>query len=89
MANDRLYIVCKRCGEKRMLAKWWGDHFEVPSHPVGPLGMWLTDHWLCEPQDDSFGSFGLVNEAGKLEADEPARIFGPSTSRLLRYIWRK
>jgi hypothetical protein len=47
MANDRLWIECRHCGEKLLLAKFWGDRFETPVAPTEDLASFLNDHWLC------------------------------------------
>lgn len=56
MSNDRLWIQCTACGEKILLAKYWGDRAEV-FHPQEKLNEWLTDHTLitCDKGDGAGG----------------------------------
>lgn len=51
MSNDRICLACSKCGERMMLAKYWGDRFSSGAwYQVGPIAKWVTemDEWLTE-----------------------------------------
>ena len=60
MANNRLYLVCNRCGETLMLAKDYGTGFGL-SVTTDDIAKFLDDHTYCG-YDGSPGDFSIGYE---------------------------
>lgn len=55
MANDRIYIQCKHCREKKTLAKYYPTLAHGVWHPKS-VCEWIEKHMECSP---AFGGFDL------------------------------
>ena len=69
MANNRLYIRCKQCGELCFLGKHFGKHWDFDKNIQGAvLEKFFVDHCFCDesiyPQQP-FNSFELVTQFGQ------------------------
>lgn len=48
MAVDRLYLICKNCGRRRLLFKYWGGGFAQVWKPE-ELEDFVNEHISCSP----------------------------------------
>lgn len=56
MANDRLWIVCKNCKEKRLLIKYYPSFSYVWNDKT--IGDWLLDHLECSNNCHEISLYG-------------------------------
>ena len=62
MANDRIYLRCKKCGAYVKIAKYWGLHYnKVISEDS--LDYWLDSHASCTKDGMTVDNLELLNEA--------------------------
>lgn len=66
MSNDRLWIKCKNCGERTLLAKFWPGRWNVytgknydPAERMTELEAWMNCHTLCDPQSSKHFAMDL------------------------------
>lgn len=69
MANNRLYIRCKHCGQTTYLAKNFGYEYYITNEALEHLNNFLADHAFCFEDCDKEdfkhaegGDFELVDE---------------------------
>jgi hypothetical protein len=70
MANDRIWIVCKSCGSKKLLAKYYPTRF-ADNWPSTDFDEWMYEHMHApcrEPVADlgEDTGFELLTEAQEL-----------------------
>ena len=74
MANDRVYLRCRTCGEAYMLAKWYpGDGFTPKATGYDSLGDWIETHDDCVPialELPPDGGFHTVSERNLVDLRE-------------------
>ena len=78
MADDRLWLKCKECGEKLFLGKffysfeggfYWQNYGEKPEHLEDGLNAFYNKHFFCGDRDIEqrdgpyYGNFKLIYEA--------------------------
>ena len=73
MANNRLYLRCKNCGEELYVGKNFGEPYFISEEKLKEINQFLEDHAFCTEADDSFhiahgGWFELYDE---YHDDEP------------------
>lgn len=56
MANDRILIKCRHCGEKRTLAKYYPSNYGVWGNQVPEIVKFIDTHMACSP---NIGSMSL------------------------------
>lgn len=70
MSNDRIYLVCKSCGKKGLLGKYWGVRFDG-----WDIMSFSEEHVRCSP------NFGLQtlkgDECFKVETESGKTDPGP------------
>lgn len=47
MANDRLYMRCRTCGEAKMLAKYYPGPHSLEIWDSDAMSKWMSDHLEC------------------------------------------
>lgn len=47
MANNRLYIRCKGCGDSTMITKNFGEPYCLDENEVKKLNSFFSDHAFC------------------------------------------
>ena len=71
MANDRIYIRCKKCGEYVRIAKYWGFYYNKVISSDS-LGYWLDSHASCPSDSMTVDNLELINER-EVVALDPGR----------------
>lgn len=68
MAENRLYLRCRQCGEMLFLSKYFYDNpWHIEPDKLKEINKFFDDHNYCENDkyDVYFNSFDLVSEFGK------------------------
>lgn len=66
MANNRLFIKCKRCGCSVQINKTYGGPYYLYDEDVKDLNDFFSEHAYCEPHNPVLsdgGYFELYDEA--------------------------
>ena len=66
MANNRLFIKCRRCGHSVQINKTFGEPYHLYDDDVEELNEFFAEHAYCEPRNPLLsdgGYFELYDEA--------------------------
>ena len=75
MANDRVFIVCERCGAVEVLTKYYPSHgAHLEGDQPTKLTRFYADHIDCTPTEQDLGPCVLFSIMGE---DELFRRGGP------------
>jgi hypothetical protein len=63
VANDRIYLKCKECGQLMLLFKYWGTD-GLALYSVTEKRMTEIEQWATEHLHDRVGSVSLDGDPG-------------------------
>lgn len=74
MANNRLYLRCKNCGEELYLDKNFGEPYQITEEKLKEINQFFEDHAFCGKKHELAhgGWFELYDEFH--DSDDPLTL---------------